>query len=560
MPVQFSVSLAYDEVYDDYKKVDIKKLISDIPTSMALVITCHYTAQVHTSEEDTNLQLKTLKQWSERFNKKTIEKLNKAFNKITQNGRASFNFINNVTSMLTIEFLIENKNDLPQVENLTAEQEEDLFKLYLYFSAKWTKEQEDGIKKYNKGEEMALVMLLPFSEVFHTKDFRLQFLKAIYFFKFCEESETFKTFLDAFLTVRGLNSWNEYLFNLVSVYVLLLDKNGSKSVLEFNEESKDVFNSLTQFCINPVGFESKMDFLSLRSHPLYRLSENEILFLNINFFVDKIYQGIMFDFADILIKAQIEFNGNPIKNRQQFFGIFGDNFIESGMFFKAMRYTFRQKDYQHFTGDILKQKFGDGAPDYLIVDNRKLYVFEFKNTFFSGPVKYSFSLDEVKKELNKKFVENEQGKPKGVTQLINFCEDFANNRYKEILPHDNLTYIIYPSLLVTDYTFNLPVLYKIIYERFKEILKSRNIAKYKLEIKPLNLIDFDLFLKFQDMFISRKLTLNHIFNDYQIFLNRGDNPIDRSLSFHKYLHNKTSRIKYDSPKIFMKEIEEHLFD
>ena len=83
------------------------------------------------------------------------------------------------------------------------------------------------------------------------------------------------------------------------------------------------------------------------------------------------------------------YNDKAITTKPQFFGIFGDEFIEPGLFYKVVQYVFRQKNYRHFTGDELKNTFGVGIPDYLIIDNSKIYVFEFKNAIFSGPVKYT---------------------------------------------------------------------------------------------------------------------------------------------------------------------------
>lgn len=561
MPIEYSVNIAYDDVYNDYDTVNVQELIADIPTRIGLELVCHYTAQIHAQEKNPHYQIEAVSDWCRRFPAQTRQKIQAVINGFNAKQASNFNFINNVSSLLLIECILANHNELPIVSDLTPLQEENLFKAYLYFSAKWTKEQEAAAFKYKdvSVSYMALVMMLPFSEILEFKDFRLQFLKAVYFFRFCEANDTFKDYLKEFLKVRGVPTWNQYLFNLVSTYVFFLGKDKVKSVLVFNEESKEVFVSLEKFCVDVPNFKPAIDFLTLRSNPIYRYSDQELLFLNINFLIDKIYQGIIFDFADILIAGGLTYKEKAVKNRQQFFGIFGDEFIEPGLFYEVMKYVFRQKDYIHLTGHELKEKFGEGTPDYLIIDNRKIYVFEFKNTFFSGPVKYSFNIDQIKKELDKKFVLNEAGKPKGITQLISFAEEFSQGRYDAVLNGDRSTYIIYPILVTTDFTFNLPVIYSIILQRYNEILHASGLIDKKLQIKAITLFDFDLLIKFQDLFISKQLTLKHVLNDYQVFLGRGNNEIDKSLSFNKYLHVKTGKIRYDSPKMFMEAIGKVLF-
>jgi hypothetical protein len=561
MPIEYSVNIAYDDIYNDYETVDIDALLAEIPTSMALALVCHYNAQIHTQEKNPNFQLKAISDWCRRFPLATRQKIQSVIDRFNSKQASNFNFINNISSLLLIERLLEKHNDLPSVQDLTPIQEENLFKAYLYFSAKWTKAQEAGAIKYRDKSvtDMALVMMLPYSELLEFKDFRLQFIKAVYFFKFCEDNEIFKEYLAVFLKERAVTTWNEYLFNLVSVYIFLLGEDSVKSVLQFDEKSKNVFSSLEKFCVDVTTFQAKEDFLTLRAAPVYRYSDNELLFLNINFLIDKIYQGIIFDFADVLIAKGVQYKGKLIKNRQQFFGIFGDEFIEPGLFYEVIKNVFRQKDYVHCTGDELKAKFGEGAPDYLIIDNAKVYAFEYKNTFFSGPVKYTFDIDNIKQELDKKFVANEAGKPKGVTQLVNFIEDFSQGRYDQILKQKREAHIIYPILVTQDFTFNLPVVYSLILSRYNEILKASNKIDNRLQIKSISLIDLDLLVKFQDLFISKRLTLNHVLADYQKFLGHGKNSVDRSLSFHKYLHVKTSRIDYGSPKMFMEEIKNRLF-
>jgi len=142
MPVHYSVNLAYDDIYDDYATVNPTLLIGEIPTKMALALICHYTAQLHTVERNPQKQLEIVDVWSARFPATTVAKINTKIIEFTKKGLSNFNFFNNISSLYTIEFILENNNTLAILPGLTTQQEENLFKLYLYFSAKWTKEQE----------------------------------------------------------------------------------------------------------------------------------------------------------------------------------------------------------------------------------------------------------------------------------------------------------------------------------------------------------------------------------------------------------------------------------
>ena len=112
MPVHYSVNLAYDDIYDDYATVNPTLLIGEIPTKMALALICHYTAQLHTVERNPQKQLEIVDVWSARFPATTVAKINTKIIEFTKKGLSNFNFFNNISSLYTIEFILENNNTL----------------------------------------------------------------------------------------------------------------------------------------------------------------------------------------------------------------------------------------------------------------------------------------------------------------------------------------------------------------------------------------------------------------------------------------------------------------
>ena len=70
----------------------------------------------------------------------------------------------------------------------------------------------------------------------------------------------------------------------------VLDTKSVKTIVQFKLDDMHIFHALKNFFVDISTFHTKKDFLDLRQTPLYPYSENEILILNTNFFVDKIYQ------------------------------------------------------------------------------------------------------------------------------------------------------------------------------------------------------------------------------------------------------------------------------
>src|SRR5205809_193076 len=118
MPIDFIVNIAYDEIYDDYEDVDVNVLLADIPTRMALEVVCHYTAQIHTHEKDRSFQIRAIEEWSGRFGVEIRKKIDYRINAINAKTGSNFNFINNVSSLLLIESILQNHNQLPITDNL----------------------------------------------------------------------------------------------------------------------------------------------------------------------------------------------------------------------------------------------------------------------------------------------------------------------------------------------------------------------------------------------------------------------------------------------------------
>lgn len=559
MAIHVSINLSYSDIYPDYETVNVDNLLADIPTIDALVLISHYTAMLHTMEKSNAIQMEIVRAWYGRFPhpiKMAIER-----QIARDNGPfSSFNYFNNVTSSLLVQYLLAHNNNRYE-KSLTPLQEENLFKAYLYFSSQWTLEQNEFQNKHEDFKSMEFItpLMIRYNDMFEFKDFRLQFVKAMYFFKFCESNPEFNGYLQAFLVDRGFENWRQYLINILSIYVHLLQEGNVRSVLVFKEEDKAVKESLGEYYINEVEVKIDPDFKDLRTRPVFNLTKDEILLFNLNFFIDKLYNSILFDFGASLVRQKTKRNGEGkiIKSVLEFMGIYGDVFAETGLFYEVIEQTFSNKKLKKFSGDRLKALVGDGTPDFMIRDNHKLFVFEFKNLLFSAPAKLSYDYNAIREEVFKKLVINEEGKPKGVSQLVNTIADIKAGRYDGI---DDIAYkdlIIYPIIVTTDFLFNTHGINRMIEPEFYSQLDAK---KSTVNVKSLTLIDLDLFIKFQDFFIDKKLTLHHCLDDYRKYLIKGNGNIEKSISFYRYMHDKTMKTKYESPRFFMalaKDILEH---
>lgn len=477
---------------------------------------------------------------------------------ISRKPNVEYNFLNNVSALMLIECILANANNLKPVENLTAGQELRLFKAYLFCSQVWIDKQEKGFLNERISDDLGVAKLiiptqLPFIELLEFKDFRIQFIKAIHFFKFCETNPEFKVYLEIFLKEYKLDSWKFYLKNIISVYVRKFEKLKIPSRLTVSDEFPDIINFLNYLSVDLNNFKSSNDFLYLRQHPVFKISENIFLFLNLNFLVDKLYQGIQFDFANILVKNSATYRGKVIKSVPDFIAIFSNEFSENGLFYKVMDYVFEKSGYIKLTGESLKAYLRDGEPDYYIREKAKVYLFEFKNVFIGAEVKHSYDFDRIKSEIDKKLVSNQNNSPKGVTQLVNVIEKVKAGEFSSFDKFDFENVIIYPVIVFVDFSFNIPGMNYLLRTEFRKLLTERKV-KNTQNVKDLVMIDLDTFIKFQDLFRDKRIKINNCLNEYIGYSRSPFNKIKHVTGFSTFIHNKVGKMEYGSPKMLMEEV------
>lgn len=558
MGYQISVSIGYKDIFNDFDETNFDSLISDIPTKNSLQIVGYFMAQLHTLERDSELQIEFLKMWMGRLPESIHEKINLFILRINRNPKNEYTFLDNVSLLILTERLLERENNLEQLENLTPEQELNLFKAYLLCSQYWIDNQLPGFNssKIKNEEDLIKILLptqLPYQEILELKDFRLQFIKAIYFFKFCESNELFRDYLNIFLKEYNLESWQKYLVNLIALYVRKFEKLKTPSVINVEDEFPEIINFLEELSISTDDFKPSEDFLRVRENPVYQIDKNNFVFLNLNFLVDKLYQGIQFDFARVLIKNNAVYGKRKIRSTIDFMGIYGDVFSENGLFYSVMDYAFEKSKYIRFTGEKMKSIIGDGEPDYYMRDKAKVYLFEFKNVVLGANIKHSKDYNVIKDEIFKKLVKNQNGSPKGVTQLVNVIEKVNGGEFNQFDDYDFDRTIIYPIIVYVDFSFNLGGINFLLNKEFRAQLEEKKIYNQR-NIKNLVLIDLDTFIKFQDLFRNKTLKINNCLNDYYEYIRNYKDIFNRISTFNMFIHNKTRKLEYGSPEMLFEEV------
>lgn len=544
------VVISYSDVFDDDPE-NIDELLRDIPSFISLQIVVHFLTQIHMNEKNDKGQFEFLKMWLSRQSKELKSKFFRLYTSYKERN-ANFNFINNISCLHLIQKILDNFNDLESHE-LTPEQELRLLKAYLLSSSEWTEKSHsllDDKKEYDTPEKIVDLILpvqLPIDEIKQFKDFRLQFYKAVEFFEFCETDPLFKEMLDEFLRIKKVKSWREYISTIINAYLKLIDKASKKSILEINDANVQEF--FDELCLDIKNYSPVEDYLNIRDKPILKIKEKQYLFLNINFLIDKLFQGIQFDlFKAIKGKSFLDnvmFNDFPV-----FKSKLSEDFTEKYLFKRLIEKTFCA-DCVHIPEEKFKKE--EISPDYYIRRRTKVFIFEFKDILFSSKSKYSYDIDKIKSELILKLVENEKGEPKGISQIVNCIELLLKNGMKESDDFDFNTAKFYPIIVVTDQIVQEFGINYILKSKFNEMKEKLDLPN-KHNIKDPVVVYFDDLIKFQKLFLSNKIKINSIFDEFNGFTN-SKNPWQVLSSFSDFLHDKASKFKTDPTEFISEKIE-----
>ena len=469
----------------------------------------------------------------------------------------AFYFIDAVACLLLIEYLLENNNSTEQ--DLTTEQESKLFKSYLWCTKISIKKQEDAFNYAGKGNtEELLSKILParlnFREIDSFKDYRVQFIKIFYFFKFCETDTQYKEYLTLFLKEYNLDSWDRYLLYLITPYLTILTNPEITPKLNIQHNDNPTTEFLNILCLKELdNYKRTDDFNSLRNCPVYKYGNN-YLFLYFNFFVDKLYQGFLFDFVRILNK-----NNCKMSDFGKLKSDLGLKYSEHISFYKTMDLCFSNYATVSIRGENIKKILKEGEPDFYMRQGNKVFLFEFKDSTLNKGIKHSGEFEKIKLSIIEKFEETSTGQKKGIRQIINSIKYIRNSQFNrpELDLYDHEVSTIYPILVHTDCSFEVEGVNYILNERFETLLNKEKIKNQHL-IKNIILVNLDTLISLQDLFYNRKLKLSSCINEYLDYTNSKRNQLNQIYPFDKFLMEQAFQKGYKNlaPNEFKSMIEE----
>ncbi|WP_421773057.1 hypothetical protein [Gracilimonas sp.] len=540
----FSVSFTYKDFFGEEPNKSIEELIINIDREKALLFIANLNAQSH-MPKDLRPQLIFLQSWISDFSTELKERIIEVIQPHIDSG--NLNFIHQPASLHLIQKLIEKGKTTGK--DIATEQKIDLLKAYLISSEIYVeKDIPPNLDVTNTADfiKWSLETQLPISDLKKGKKFYIQIFKSVELFSFFESySSSTQDLLSDYLEAKSFSSWNEYLRSILLVYTQgLFNANQEiKNALVNTDGEKFAHNLLDQLCIDETNYSPQKDFIELRDKPILKIEENLFLVLSIDLFLNKIFDGIIFDIHSTLRGNNYE--GFDISDLGNFKSFLGDNFIEEVLLYKVLDFI-KQKDWETYQGEDLLQDH-PGSPDYLIKRKTKIFIIESKDILINKDIKYSRDLGKITNYLFSRLIKDKDNSPKGISQILNYIGQLVNKEVENIdFEHsNNLKY--YPIVIVTDKCLDENGINNWLIDQFTNLRKGYS---KDVQIKLPVILQLDDLIEHSHIYKSGTLKLNSIFDAYldYLYTDSHQHPFKKTDPYSNFI-SRTKREKFKNSPV-----------
>ncbi|WP_052252197.1 hypothetical protein [Kaistella solincola] len=397
------------------------------------------------------------------------------------------------------EIILANKDILITNNSINEDPDRDeinLFKAFLLINETINKSDslflESSTENIDKISEIMIALKFSTSDIGVYENIDIELLKLAYvtsykfesLIHFLKEKDENKYLIDELCSFFKQNSIDE-LKKQVDYLVVQIQLFRQTKSFKFKVNEPETIAFLDSLISEQI--EEDLDFLHLRNYPLYKMDSETYTIINAFFVLDKFTKSIKFLLKECFNKK----NGLKPSDRT-FFNFYNKDFSENYLMKNVLNNIFSKKYFiKHEVLDT-----NESEPDYYIRHNKDIYLFEYKDVLIAKEVKTSSDINKIAKTLKGKFLINpNNGKRIGIGQIITHIEAISDNNFiydKNIT--NNKFYNIYPILLLSDRTLEIPGINYMLNKWFSENLKIEN--KY-LNIRKLTVIDLDTLIFFE---------------------------------------------------------------
>lgn len=487
--------IEYATIWGDVEKVNPLDFLNGIPTIKALEFIVLLQNRVIYALSDLKTQAQMLTNMISVFEGEELTAIQNYVHETARRGQIPI-LMDNYSCLLFYLLALQNFNPTDRV--LTTEDYRNIYKAYLYCSHVWLEQQQRNIK--GKGlTDLSILIDLPVVEFKSYKDFKVQLYKATRFFDFCNQNAHFGQFAQWFLEDKGVKKTSEYLCRVFHLFSLTAKEPTPVCINVKASQAGDIA-FFDQYVIKPEDCQQLWDTKDinyLRNHFLLKTidsatGDTKLIILNTILLVDKLYQGMMFDLSESVLKrGGGNYKGKPFKTKGDFNSFIGDEFSEQQIFYDAMEMAYPTGDVLKLNGSQLKANGVTGELDYCMVDGDRLFLFEYKDVMIKDETKRSSDIDLIKETIFDRVCKYEKKRRKGVGQLLfNVNRIFNEHLLDEFGVNPSKIKEVFLVVVTTDTAFNAIGVNALIREEYAKIRERLDFTIPARLVEPA-IIDFE---------------------------------------------------------------------
>lgn len=530
MTLKYARGISYSQLYKD-KKNTIEKLVKDLPTCESIVwlsFLVHQKFTLTVEQAEIHIMAPLLYQFNSDLQHRILSFL----------GGRSFptdQFFDLQSLLKMIEYLLQHHNSYRR--ELNRDDKSNLFKAYLLICDDYLVQQEEVNQDGTYSADDMLKFYMPFelrmNTVLSIKFSLIELIKSkLFLIDFASNDQRFSSYIDAYIRGKHCESASKYILMLFSLSSELICNKNKTNIIKIDlSDSVTMCSFLDNFCIN---VPDNIDEVNIQEKPLHKVDHNTYCFLYIKFFVDKFFHSLLFDLAKELEKQGL-LNTKKTPAYVQIKQLVGQKFTEQYLFYKVIDRILANKRYEKKTGEDMS-KISDGLPDFYANKGQRVFLFEFKDIQLNRKVVTSGDYDTIIKAVENEFVENEKGRPKGITQLANDIDKHLFDIVGKERVSEKLQ--VYPILVYSDSSFDIEGFNYYLNNRFHEIIRNRNIPS-NIHVKDVLMVNIDTLIMFEKAFVDKKLKFDVLINEYISYKNSKEQY--QVVPFNKFLFQKAKQ-------------------
>ena len=530
MILKYARGISYSQLYKDEKDT-IEMLVKDLPTCESVVwlsFLVHQKISLTVDQTEIHIMAPLLFQFNSDLQHRITDFIGERIFPTDQ-------FFDLQSLLKTIEYLLQHHNSCRR--ELSMDDKSNLFKAYLIVCDDYLVQKEEVNKDGTYSADDMLKFYMPFelrmNTVLSIKDSLIELVKSKLFLDdFASNDQRFSSYIDAYIRGKHCESVSKYMLMLFSLSAELICNEKKTNIIKIDlSDSATMCSLLDNFCIN---VPDNIDDVNIQEKPLYKVDQNTYCFLYIKFFVDKFFHSLLLDLAKELENQRL-IDTKKTPAYVQIKQLVGQKFTEQYLFYKVIDRILVDKRYEKKTGEDMS-KISDGLPDFYANKGQRVFLFEFKDIQLSRKVVTSGDYETIIKAVENELVENEKGRPKGITQLANdidkhLADIVGKGRVSEKLQ-------VYPILVYSDSSFDIEGFNYYLNNRFHEIIRTRNIPS-NIHIKDVLMVNIDTLIMFEKAFSDKKLKFDVLINEYISYKNSKEQY--QVVPFNKFLFQKAKQ-------------------